>query len=43
VKALTLIPSENGNYNIFKDGNLIFSKKELGRFPHSDDEVIDQL
>jgi predicted Rdx family selenoprotein len=43
VKALTLIPSEKGTYNIYKDGNLIFSKKELGRFPHSDDEVIDQL
>jgi len=43
IEALTLIPSSGGVYNIWKDDNLIFSKKELGRFPSSDDEVITQL
>ena len=43
VDDLTILPSSGGAYNIWKDSKLIFSKKELGRFPLSDDEVIDQL
>jgi selenoprotein W-related protein len=43
IDELTILPSSGGVYNIWKDSVLIFSKKELGRFPHTDDEVIDQL
>ena len=43
VENLTILPSSGGAYNIWKNDTLIFSKKELGRFPMSDDEVIDQL
>ena len=43
VETLTILPSSGGAYNIWKDGALIFSKKDLGRFPHSDDEVINKL
>jgi len=43
VKNLTILPSSGGVYNIWKDEELIFSKKETGRFPLSDDEVIQQL
>ncbi|MBC8192684.1 MAG: Rdx family protein [Candidatus Marinimicrobia bacterium] len=43
VEDLTILPSSGGAYNIWKDNKLIFSKKELGRFPLSDDEVINQL
>ncbi|MBT3253719.1 MAG: hypothetical protein HN995_12465 [Candidatus Marinimicrobia bacterium] len=43
VDNLTILPSSGGAYNVWKDDKLIFSKKELGRFPLSDDEVIDQL
>ena len=37
---LTLIPSGGGVYEVNKYGKLIFSKKELGRFPELD-EIID--
>ena len=43
IDTLTVLPSSGGVYNIWKNDDLIFSKKELGRFPFSDDEVIDQL
>ena len=37
-----LIKGSNGVFEVEKDGKLIFSKKELGRFPeHS--EIIDAL
>jgi len=43
INELTILPSSGGVYNIWKNDTLIFSKKDLGRFPFSDDEVIDQL
>ena len=43
IEDLTIIPSSGGIYDIWKDDQLIFSKKEVGRFPLSDDEVIRQL
>jgi selenoprotein W-related protein len=43
VSELTILPSSGGAYNIWKDEQLVFSKKEEGRFPHSDDEVINKL
>ena len=40
VTSLTLIPSSGGVYEVTKNGTLIFSKKELQRFPEQD-EIID--
>ena len=40
VKELLLIPSDDGVYEVKKNGKLIFSKKDLGRFPELD-EIID--
>ena len=40
VKELLLIPSDDGVYEGKKNGKLIFSKKDLGRFPELD-EIID--
>ena len=40
VTDLTLIPSGGGVYEVTKNGTLIFSKKELERFPELD-EIID--
>jgi selT/selW/selH-like putative selenoprotein len=37
-----LIRSSGGVFEVFKDGNLIFSKHKLGRFPE-DKEVLDLL
>jgi selT/selW/selH-like putative selenoprotein len=42
VKA-TLEKSSGGVFEILKDGELVFSKKALGRFPNSDDEVLGKL
>jgi len=39
VTELTLIPSGSGVYEVNKNSKLIFSKKELGRFPELD-EII---
>jgi len=41
ITELKLIPSGGGVYEIQKDGELVFSKKQLGRFP--DLEEIVQL
>ena len=41
ITELKLIPSGGGVYEIQKDGKLVFSKKQLGRFP--DLEEIVQL
>ena len=38
-----LLRSSGGVFEIFKDGQRIFSKKALGRFPTNDDEVLDKL
>jgi len=43
IDSLTIHPSSGGVYEIWKDDKLIFSKKQEGRFPLSDDEVINQL
>jgi len=43
VQELVLIPSSGGVYEISRDGNLIFSKKEMGRFPETDHEILSQL
>ena len=40
VKELSLIPSDDGVYEVKNNGKLIFSKKDLGRFPELD-EIID--
>ena len=40
VTELTLIPSSGGVYEVTKNGTLIFSKKELQRFPEQD-EIFD--
>ena len=37
VEALEIIPSSNGVFEVFKDGNVLFSKKELGRFPEPEE------
>ena len=36
-----LVKGANGVFEVFADGKLVFSKKELGRFPT--DEEIDRL
>ena len=35
-----LVESKGGVYEIRKNGSLVFSKKALGRFPDSDEEVF---
>ncbi len=42
VKA-TIEKSSGGVFEIFKDDVLVFSKKALGRFPDSDEEVLSKL
>lgn len=42
IKSLTLIPSDGGVYEVKKGDVLIFSKKNLGRFPELD-EIIGLL
>jgi len=43
VEALVLKPSSGGVYEIRKNDDMIFSKKEVGRFPESEAEIIDKL
>ena len=42
VKELTLIPSGGGVFEVNKNGDLIFSKKSLERFP-DDGEVMNLI
>ena len=42
VSALKLIPSSRGVFEIYNDKNLIFSKKDEGRFPE-ESEVLNTL
>ena len=42
VKELTLIPSGGGVFEVIKNGDLIFSKKRLDRFP-DDREVMNLI
>ena len=39
ISKLTLIPSSGGVYEVIKNDQIIFSKKELNRFPELD-EII---
>ena len=39
ISKLTLIPSSGGVYEVMKNDQIIFSKKELNRFPELD-EII---
>jgi len=38
-----LVPGARGSFEVFKDGQRVFSKLDLGRFPTSDDEVLAKL
>ncbi len=42
VTGLTLIPSGGGVFEVMKNDKMVFSKKELGRFPELD-ELLDAL
>jgi len=42
ISTLTLIPSSGGVFEIMNNGELIFSKKNLNRFP-DDGEIIDLI
>ena len=42
VKELALIPSGGGVFEVIKNGDLIFSKKSLDRFP-DDGEVMNLI
>jgi len=42
VKELTLIPSGGGVFEVIKNGDFIFSKKSLDRFP-DDGEVMNLI
>ncbi|CCO07426.1 SelT/selW/selH selenoprotein (fragment) [Desulforamulus hydrothermalis Lam5 = DSM 18033] len=37
ISSLELIPSGGGVFEVKKNGTLIFSKKELGRFPDAEE------
>ena len=39
--AVEIVPGARGAFEVIKDGNVVFSKLTLGRFPNSDGEVID--
>jgi selenoprotein W-related protein len=41
IKAFTLVPSEGGRFEFSVDGELIFSKKQLGR--HAEEGEVIQL
>lgn len=36
--AVELVKSKGGAFEVFRDGQLLFSKKQLGRFP-TDEEI----
>ena len=40
--SIKLIEGKNGVFEVEKDGNLIFSKKQLGRFPEHE-EILEKL
>lgn len=37
IAGLTLVPGANGRYEVTVDGELVFSKAALGRFPEPDE------
>ncbi len=40
IASLTMIPSSGGVYEVTKNNNLIFSKKNEGRFPELDEIYV---
>ena len=40
ITSLTMIPSSGGVYEVTKNNNLIFSKKNEGRFPELDEIYV---
>ena len=42
VEGLTLVPTDGGAFEVTKNGKLVFSKLQTGRFP-DDGEVLDIL
>ncbi len=42
ISSLELIPSSGGVFEVTVNGNLIFSKKETGRFPEAN-EILDKI
>jgi selT/selW/selH-like putative selenoprotein len=38
-----ILEGARGSFEVYKDGQRVFSKLELGRFPTSDDEVLSKL
>ena len=39
IEEMALIPSDKGKFEIFKDGELIYSKLETGEFPEPEDII----
>lgn len=39
ISELTIVPASGGVFEVYVDDHLIFSKKELGRFPN-DREIL---
>lgn len=37
VSSLEIVPSRGGVFEVYQDGELIFSKKQSGRFPEWDE------
>lgn len=37
VTALEIVPSSGGVFEVYQDGDLVFSKKQSGRFPEWDE------
>ncbi len=42
VEELTLVPSDGGRFEIYVNGDQIYSKLETGEFP-DEDSIIEQL
>lgn len=42
ISSMELLPSSGGVFEVVKDGSLIYSKKETGRFPE-EEEVIEKI
>jgi selT/selW/selH-like putative selenoprotein len=40
VSDIALVPGARGAFEVYKDGALVFSKLDLGRFPKDGAEVI---
>jgi selT/selW/selH-like putative selenoprotein len=39
----TTVPGARGAFEVFRDGVLVYSKLKTGRFPTSEQEVVDLL